>query len=439
MSGRFDRRRLLAGAATAAGVAAVSSACGSGSGRTTLTIMGNHPSEITDADVAGFYKKYPHIKIKFVTNSIQLLTAMFAAGNPPDLVRDQGVQNTPYLVKRGLAENLDPYFAKSTVLADDKIAPVDDVWRYDGSVQGKGPRYGLAKDYSQDAMLWCNLRVFEKAGVDPPSATKRMSYDEMLDLAKRITRRKGVQYSAYGLYPPFDVSLSAGIINMVTSAGGSVFNDDYTKVDFSAPEALSALKWYLDYAAAQVGPTVARPLPAGASAAFFADQLGMLGYGYWFSGMIAADENSQDHVRFCTAPQFGTTPTSPCFAAVGHWIPRTSKHKEEAWLFFEHYFGGQPAIDRAKSGWGLPGITAMNADLPKDKPYQKQALEVQKAEFPHMSVLKYSPYVAYTALDASLGQAFVKGLESGLSAGKLADLVNDTLNPLLEQGKELVA
>lgn len=439
MSGRFSRRRLLAGAAAAAGVAAATSACGSGGGNTTLTIMGNHPSEITDADVAGFHKRYPNIKIKFVTNSIQLLTAMFAAGDPPDIVRDQGVQNTPYLVKRDLAEDLAPYFAKSTVLADDKIAAVDDVWRYDGSVQGKGPRYGLAKDYSQDAMLWCNLKVFEKAGVDPPDPTKPMSYDEMLDVAKRITKRKGAQYSAYGLYPPFDVSLSAGVINMVTSAGGSIFNDDYTKVDFSAPEAKSALQWYLDYADAQVGPTVARPLAAGAAAAFFADQLGMVGYGYWFGGEVAGNPQVQDHVRFVSAPQFGSTRTSPCFAATGHWIPKTSKHKEEAWKFFEWYFGEQPAIDRAKSGWGLPGITAMNADLPKDKPYQKQALQVQNAEFRYMSVLKYSPYVAFTALDASLSQAFVKGLESGLSAGRLADLVNDTLNPLLQQGKELVA
>ena len=51
--------------------------------------------------------------------------------------------------------------------------------------------------------------------------------------------------------------------------------------------------------------------------------------------------------------QFGKTRVSPCFSATGHWIPKKAKHKDEAWAFFEHYFGGPPAARRAESGWGL--------------------------------------------------------------------------------------
>ena len=438
MAAQLSRRRFLAGAATAAGVAALSG-CGSSGGKTTLTIMGNSPSEITVQDIAEFEAKHPDVKIKMVTVTTTLLTAMFAAGNPPDIVRDQGVPNTPYLVARGLAENLDPYFAKSTVLSPDKLAQVDDTWRYDGKEQGKGPRYGLAKDYSQDAMMWYNPTLFDKAKVDQPSDTDPMSYDEMLDISQRLTSRSGVKYSVYGLYPPYDVSLTAGFLNMVASAGGSIFNDDFSKVDFSAPEPLAALKWYLKYAAAKVGPTVARPLAAGAWPAFDGNQLAMLGYGYWFSGLIATDVKLQKDVRFMAAPQFGSTRVSPCFSATGHWIPKAAKHKDAAWAFFEHYFGGPPAIRRAESGWGLPGVTSMESKLPTAKPYQKQALSVQKNEFKYYSVLKFSPYISISAIDASLGQELVKGLDSGAAAGKLADAINDTLNPLLKQGRELIA
>src|SRR5215471_15716425 len=108
MAAQLSRRRFLAGAASAAGAAALSG-CGSSGGKTTLTIMGNSPSEITVQDISEFEAKHPDVKIKMVTVSTTLLTAMFAAGNPPDIVRDQGVPNTPYLVARGLAENLDPY------------------------------------------------------------------------------------------------------------------------------------------------------------------------------------------------------------------------------------------------------------------------------------------------------------------------------------------
>jgi multiple sugar transport system substrate-binding protein len=438
MTAQLTRRQFLAGSAAAAGVAALGSGCGSGSGKTTLTIMGNHPSEITDQDVAEFEAKYPDVKIKFVAVTTTLLTAMFAAGDPPDIVRDQGVPNTPYLVARDLALNLDPYFAKSTALRPNKLAAVDDTWRYDGKEQGKGPRYGLAKDYSQDAMVWCNTKPFTDAKVDLPSATEPMSYDEMLDMGMRLTKRSGAKYSVYGVYPPYDVSLTAGFLNMVASAGGSVFNEDFSKVDFSAPEALAALKWYLKYAAAKAGPTVAKPLPAGAWPAFDGDQLAMVGYGYWFSGEIATDTKIQNHMRFIPAPQFGKTRVSPCFSATGHWIPKKAKHKEEAWAFFEHYFGGPPAARRAESGWGLPGITALNAKLPRAKPYQKQAVDVQDREFKYYSVLKFSPYISVSAIDASLGQELVKGLDANLSAGKLADAINGTLNPLLKQGKELI-
>ncbi|MBA8796027.1 multiple sugar transport system substrate-binding protein [Friedmanniella endophytica] len=437
MGATLTRRRLLAGAAGAAAAAALGG-CGTDDPNT-LVVMGNNPAEVTDQDVAEFVHAHPGVTVKFVAVDQSLLTAMFAAGNPPDLVRDQGVNNTPYLVARDLAENLDPYFARSTALSVDKLAPANDVWRYDGSRQGSGPRYGLVKDYSQDAMFWCNTTVFDAAGVDLPSTTEPIDYDEWLDLARRLTKRNGAQYRTYGLVPPFDNSLSAGFINMVSSAGGSIFSEDFSTVDFSSPEAAAALRWYLTYAADQVGSTVARPLPAGSSPTFSADQLAMLGYGYWFSGLVSADDTLAKDVMFFPAPRFGPKRTSPCLAGTGFWIPKRAKHKDLAWAFCEHYFGGPPATRRAQSGWGLPGITSLLSDLPSDKPYQRQALGVQKTELDHFSVLDFSPYVAYTALDASLSQQLRKGIEAGLPAGKVADLINDTLNPLLKLGKELVS
>jgi len=254
-----------------------------------------------------------------------------------------------------------------------------------------------------------------------------------------LTQRKGAQYQLYGLDPPFDVSLTAGLINMVSSAGGSIFSSDFSRVDFSSPESLAALTWYLRFSKAQVGPTVARALPAGGYPTFSGNKLAMVGYGYWLSGQIAGDKPLQDHVQFRPAPQFGSTRTSPCFAGTGMWIPKRSKNKDLAWAFFEHYFGGRPARRRAQSGWGLPGITSMLEDLPREKPYQKESLEVQDRELKHFSVLQYSPYVSFTALDAALSKELRKGIESGLSVGKLADAVNDTLNPLLRLGKELVS
>lgn len=105
------------------------------------------------------------------------LTAILASGQPPDLVRGISALDTPYFAAREVAENLDPYFAKSTVLKADDLDPVNDLWRYDGKVQGKGPRYGMAKDFSQDSMYCYNTAHFDEAGVDYPSDTEPVTYE----------------------------------------------------------------------------------------------------------------------------------------------------------------------------------------------------------------------------------------------------------------------
>ncbi|MDX3225840.1 hypothetical protein [Streptomyces sp. ME19-01-6] len=50
---------------------------------------------------------------------------------------------------------------------------------------------------------------------------------------------------------------------MTASAGGSLFADDLATVDFSSPEALKGLRWYFDYAKADIGPSLVNPNPDG--------------------------------------------------------------------------------------------------------------------------------------------------------------------------------
>lgn len=432
MRQRISRRQVLAG-----GLAAALAGCG-GDGRTTLTIMGSD-GEVTPDVIKGFEKKHRDIKIKLLPVEPTRLTAMFASGDPPDVIRGAGAMESAYLAGRGIIEDLDPYFAKSKVLTTNGLAEVNDVWRYDGDKQGQGPLYGMTKDYSQDSMFWVNLDHFEKAKVEPPPEGEPIDFEEWLELAKRLTKRNGAQYDVYGLAPPFDVSLSSQLIAMTQSAGGSIFNESLDAVDFSAPEPRSVLDWYLRYAEAKVGPTAADPFPTGAATVFSARRLAMIGFGYWFSGLIIGTPDLPKVARLRPAPQFGVEQrVSPCHAAVGSWIPKKSKHKEEAWKFFEYFFAEKPALDRATSGWGLPAITSLESKLPREQPYQRDALRAQEAELEHFSVLNLSPYIKADALNVVVGQQLAKAVEHGDSAGKVADAINDATNPLIEQGKELI-
>ncbi|MBW7456927.1 hypothetical protein K0U00_23095, partial [Paenibacillus sepulcri] len=72
-----------------------------------------------------------------------------------------------------------------------------------------------------------------------------------------------------------------------------------------------------------------------------------------------------------------------------------SKHPDEAWTFFEWFFGGTPADDRAKAGWGLPIFKSKMDLLPKETDFDKQINTVLQDELNYTSqYLKVNPYLA---------------------------------------------
>ncbi|MFF8971818.1 extracellular solute-binding protein [Streptomyces sp. NPDC014995] len=443
-TGSLDRRRFLTFSGAALGAAALSGCAasvddgsgggGSKSGSTTLTVMSTE-DEKKVIQAAGTALG---IKINFVVRDETKLNAMLAAKNPPDVVRGLGAVETPYFAARGLMADLDPYFADSSVLKASDLDPVNDVWRYDGRKQGAGPRYGIAKDYSQDQMFWYRTDMFEAAKLDLPSETEPLSYDEWLDLGKQLTKRRLGKVKVYGLSAA-GLGTFSMLMGMTASAGGSLFAEDLASVDLSSPEALKALTWYLEYARADIGPNVANPNPDGWDwPTYQAGRMAMACDGYWFSGAIGGDPKVAEVSRFAPAPQLGGNRVSSCFAATGYWIPKAAKNKDAAWKFFEYYFAGKPGEERAASGWGIPSLTSLRSRMPQGTEFQKQAFKVQEQELAHFSVLSFTPYAQLTALEGVINKVLPKAIKAKTSAGKVADELNRLMNEQIAQGKELV-
>lgn len=199
----LSRRRFLAlsaaGAATGAaalnGCALQVSSGVSGAGETVTLMV--RPDDISPELVRQAQKDIG-VKIVTVRYDITKLIGMMTNGAPPDLVRGVGATDAPYFAARDVMEDLDPYFARSSILRVDDLDPVNDLWRFDGRTQGKGPRYGMAKDFSQDSMFWYNTALFDKAGVGYPPETEPVTFEEWLENAKRLTRRKSGQTTVFG-------------------------------------------------------------------------------------------------------------------------------------------------------------------------------------------------------------------------------------------------
>jgi multiple sugar transport system substrate-binding protein len=440
----LSRRRFLAlsaggaaaGATALSGCALQVAGAATGGGES-ITMM----VELDDisADLIQQAQRELGIGITVVKNDITRLIAMLTSGNPPDLVRGIGALDAPYFAARGVAEDLDPYFARSSILRTEDLDPANDVWRFDGTTQGKGPRYGMAKDFSQDAMFWYSTALFDKAGVDHPSETEPITYEEWLENAERLVQRKNGQTTVYG--GSYN-GLGLGILftNLTAAAGGSLFNADFTRVDFTSPEARRALTWYVDYAKARVGPSLIQPNPdTWDGPTYVASRMAMSGSGYWLGGMINAEPKVAEVSRLAPAPVFEGGPRlSSCQGGTGIWMPKKARNKDAAWRVFEWFFGEGPAKARAEGGWGIPSLKSLQALMPHKEDYQKRVLKVQEAELQHFSITPFTPYITWNALEALINQVIPAAMRGEMSVDTLAGRLNSVINEQMKRGKEQV-
>ncbi|NUT29877.1 MAG: extracellular solute-binding protein [Streptomyces sp.] len=440
----LSRRRFLslsaggaaAGAAALSGCAMQVSNSVGGSGET-VTVMAK--ADDISPELIKQARSDLGIRINTVLFSTSKLIAMMTNGNPPDLVRGIGAVDAPYYAARGVMEDLDPYFAKSSVLKLDDLDPVNDLWRYDGRIQGRGPRYGMAKDFSQDSMFWYNTGLFDDAGVDYPSELEPVTYEEWLDKAERLTRRKSGQTTVFGgSYN--GVSTPNLLASLTVAAGGSLFTDDFSRVDFTAPEARKALGWYIDYCRTKVGPSIIQPDPnTWDGPTFQANRMAMSNSGYWLGGLINADKKLAPLSRLAPAPVFeGGTRVSPCQAGTGFWMPSKSHNKDAAWRVFEWFFGEAPAKARASGGWGIPTLKSLRPLMPAQEDYQQRVLKVQEAELKHYSVIAFTPYASADSLLGLFNQIAPAAMNGDMSVNVLARRLNSAMNEQLKRGKEQV-
>ncbi|WP_416960256.1 extracellular solute-binding protein [Streptomyces sp. Agncl-13] len=440
----LSRRRFLALSATgaAAGAAALNGCAlqvstGVGAAGETVTVMVK--ADDLTPDLVKQAKKDTGITIERVDYDITKLIAMLTSGNPPDLVRGVGAVDAAYFAARDVMQELDSYFATSSVLRLDDLDPVNDLWRYDGRVQGKGARYGMAKDFSQDSMFWYNTAAFDKKGVAYPAETEPVTFEEWLDDAQHLAQRSKGQTSVFGGSYNGLVKLTL-MATMTASAGGSLFADDFAKVDFTTPEARKALAWYMDYCRLKVGPSPVLPDPNGWDGPTYqAGRMAMSNSGYWMGGMIGTDKKLAEVSRLAPAPVFAGGPRiSACQGGTGLWMPRKSKNKDAAWRIFEWFFGEAPAKARAAGGWGIPTLKSLRPLMPHQEDYQKRTLSAQENELKHFSVVALSPYISGDAFESLFNQTATPAMKGEMSVDRLAGRLNSVINEQIKRGKEQV-
>lgn len=446
--GRLSRRRFLTQSTVAAGAVVGSaswlSACGTSSaGPVTITLM----DDFTDTNdtsasirwVKLFEQRNPNIKINRLKYDQQRLSAMFAARNPPDIVKTSGGPEITSLIARNLALDLDPYFRQSSLLKADDLQPVNDLYRFDGKTQGQGPRYGMTHDWSQDGMYWIDQDVFDAARVPYPSTTTPLTFDQLLTLGKQLAVRESNKIKVYGMGTNWDYPQQLQM--MLAQQGLSIYkNGDLSQMDFLQPEVKKIFQWYVDWAQARVGDSPLDATSDWAGSLVPAKRYGMVAFGMWFGGyMQATAPVARKRMMLIPAPQWGTAKRfSPSYGATGWWITKQSKHPDEAWKFFEFYMGAEPAVYRAQSGGGISPLKHLYNNLPRSTPWDQESFTTQQNELNYYGTLQFSPYITPQAISTIFDSQIGPVMRGQASLDLALQQVNDSINNLLQQSKSLI-
>jgi len=302
------------------------------------------------------------------------MMAEAAAGNASDLINIGEGSDLAYYVPRGLFKDITSYLKNSKVIKMSDIDLLGNVnYEFDGTDFGKGPWYGLTKDYNNIGAITYNKDMFKAAGIPPLSETVPITYDQLYQLAKKLTKKDAsgkVTTWGYDLITGWwkflgsDMAYMQGL-NFFKDADRSVMNDD--------PKMNAIWKYWAQYFVDGIVPNVKNPAPSWAGANFQSDRVAMIQAGYWFGAQLRNNPGFDKKYGWAPTPVMvkGGVRVTNTLGATGVVMYAKTRVPDQAFKVFEWYMGGDYGVERAKTGWGIPPLKSLFPLLPEANAYDK--------------------------------------------------------------------
>jgi multiple sugar transport system substrate-binding protein len=381
-------------------------------------VVMHHLGEFTEDHVAAFQEANPDITLEVVDGMDPTrFFAMYAAGTPPDLYRLQA-PSIPGLLARKLLLDLTPYFESSQLIDIADLAPANDYYKAESPLEiGTGKIYGMCKDFSPDCTIFANKAHFEKAGLPAPDDTKAMTYTEIMDAAKKLTVFDGERMVQYGY--GYDAAwIDRFWMNILAETGASLYDAGYEKINLTGSEdAKAVVQWFYDLAVEFVGAVAS-----------------MAQYGFWFSAMAVGDAN-KDAVVLLPSPTWAGERRDPTVTATGAIVTSATQVPDAAWKVFEWYHAGQPSIDRAGSGWGVPALKSQWSLIPQETDFQKQAYKVLQGELElNTPPLQFNPFIGETVVSNAWNLYLDQALSGTITFDEMLTNIENDTNTAIKEG-----
>lgn len=172
-------------------------ACSGGSGdddgtkKLTFMFRGGEDEKKAYEEVVATYEEATGVEVDIIVTTADeystKLKAAITGRQVPDVFyiapgEVQGFANS------GVVMDITEHVEKSEIVDFNNIWQYGvDSYRYDGSVQGQGAIYAMPKDVGPFAMGY-NKTMFEEAGIPIPDPDEPYTFEEWLDVAKKLTK-----------------------------------------------------------------------------------------------------------------------------------------------------------------------------------------------------------------------------------------------------------
>ena len=108
---------------------------------------------------------------------------------------------------------------------------------------------------------------------------------------------------------------------------------------------------------------------------------------------------------------------------------------DATWAVFQWYNGEEPAIARAGSGWGVPGLKSMLDLIPQETDFQKQANKVLQGELAlETPPLQFNPFIGETVVSSSWSKYLDQVLRGEIDLPNALAGIESEVNSAIQDG-----
>lgn len=206
-----------------------------------------------------------------------------------------------------------------------------------GAFKGKeddGTYYGVPREYNIEyGGMIVNKPRFEEEGLAYPK-----TWDEMIDIAKSVSKSDGDVMEMRGFEFPGSDTLAIDYLSMILSQGGQYLKDG--KISLNTPESINAMTALVDYVKNDKITnldSLTNALGDGLEGQYFigVDEAMMVPRGPWTVADLEASYGMKygEDFDYVAQPFYGETKAFPAETGWGMCVPKSSKAADAAWEF----------------------------------------------------------------------------------------------------------